>query len=136
MLRIYFFIISVTFAASATADTSNLTLQGTWTVIAGEHGGQPMDAMNGGSMVVKENRFRIDTSSGNVLEGDLSLDNTTTPNQMVMLHDSGVKWRAIYQVTGNSFRMNYIDAKGPDPLPSGFRTSTDTEATVVVLQKN
>lgn len=110
-------------------------LQGTWTVIAGEHGGKPMDAMNGGTLRIDGERFRIDTSSGNVLEGGVTLDSSQQPAVMVMEHDSGLHWEAIYELDGDTFRMNYIDATGPDPLPEAFRTSDETEATIVVLER-
>ncbi|MEM8768842.1 MAG: TIGR03067 domain-containing protein [Pseudomonadota bacterium] len=119
-------------AASVQADAA---LQGAWVVIAGEHGGQPMDAMNGGTMKIEGDRFRIDTSSGNLLQGQLSLNADVTPAVMEMRHDDGLHWQAIYEVDADTFRMNYIDADGPDPLPAAFRTTDETEATVVVLKR-
>ncbi len=124
----------VPLALNATDGSSN-ALQGTWTVIAGEHGGRPMDAMNGGTMKIEGDRFRIDTSAGNLLVGELILDETRAPAVMVMQHDNGLRWDAIYEVEGDDFRMNYIDTSGPDPLPEIFRTSEETEATVVVLKR-
>lgn len=110
-------------------------LEGSWTVIAGEHGGMPMDAMNGGTLRVEGDRFRIDTSAGNVLEGDITFDRDQEPAVMTMKHDSGLRWQAIYALDEGGFRMNYVDLDGPDPLPDGFRTSEETEATVVVLER-
>lgn len=119
-------------AAGVRADGA---LQGTWTVIAGEHGGLPMDSMIGGTLEIADDRFCIDTSAGNRLQGRLILDGAATPAVMVMEHDSGLRWEAIYEVDDDGLRMNYIDASGPDPLPEKFRTSDETEATVVVLKR-
>ncbi|MEM7098579.1 MAG: TIGR03067 domain-containing protein [Pseudomonadota bacterium] len=140
MNRQYFYFLVfllLTIPLTAKADSvADPDLQGTWRVIAGEHGGQPMDAMNGGTMTIKGDRFRIDTSSGNVLEGQLILNRTVSPATMVMLHDNEVEWHAIYEVKTDDFRLNYIDAKGPDPMPETFRTTPDTEATVVILKRH
>jgi uncharacterized protein (TIGR03067 family) len=136
LIKIAVIVLLLSIVFSAQAQETDAALQGSWTVIAGEHGGRPMDSMNGGIMEVKGDRFRISTSSGTLLEGQLILDSSKTPALMVMQHDSGMRWEAIYEVSGNDFRMNYIDAAGPDPLPEVFRTSEETEASVVVLTRS
>ena len=83
-------------------------LQGRWVVTGGEHNGKPMDALNGGVMTVTGSAFEIRTASGNMLKGTLRLDAAKKPSHMDMLHADGVQWEAIYEVTGDTLRLNYV----------------------------
>lgn len=116
-------------------EATDPALQGSWTVIGAQHGGKPMDGMNGGTMTVTGDRFEIHTAAGNLLKGRLQVDTKAQPATMAMLHDSGLRWQAIYEAKGEDFKLNYIDAAGPDKLPAEFRTSPDTEATLVILKR-
>lgn len=111
-------------------------LQGTWTVIGAQHGGKPMDGLSGGTMTVTGDRFEIHTASGNLLKGSLQIDTKAKPATMGLLHDSGLRWQAIYEAKGDDFKLNYIDAAGRDKLPTEFRTSPDTKATLVILKRS
>lgn len=119
----------------AFAQTTDPAMQGSWTVIGAQHGGKPMDGLTGGTMTVTADRFEIHTASGNLLKGRLQIDTKAKPASMAMLHDSGLRWQAIYEAKGNDFKLNYIDAAGRDKLPTEFRTTPDTEATVVIMKR-
>jgi uncharacterized protein (TIGR03067 family) len=110
-------------------------LQGSWSVIGAQHGGKPMDGLTGGTMTVTGDRFEIHTASGNLLKGRLQVDLMAKPATAAMLHDSGLRWQAIYEAKGDDFKLNYVDAAGRDKLPTEFRTSSDTEATLVILKR-
>jgi uncharacterized protein (TIGR03067 family) len=110
-------------------------LQGRWVVTAGEHNGKPMDSIVGGVMTVAGNGFEIRTASGNVLKGTLRLDTSRRPLHMDMIHADGVEWEAIYEVTGNRLRLNYVEKGGKDPRPTAFTTSATTEESIVVLRR-
>jgi uncharacterized protein (TIGR03067 family) len=116
-------------------DATDSALQGNWTVIGAQHGGKPMDGLTGGMMMVEGDRFEIHTASGNTLKGRLQVDKKAKPTGMGLVHDSGLRWDAIYEVSGDDFKINYVDAGGRDKRPTAFRTSSDTEATLVILKR-
>ncbi len=116
-------------------EATDPALQGSWSVIGAQHGGKPMDGLSGGTMTVVGDKFEIQTASGNLLKGRLQIDTKAKPAAMAMLHDSGLRWQAIYEAKGDDFKLNYIDAAGRDKLPTEFRTTSDTEATLVILKR-
>ena len=110
-------------------------LQGKWTVIGAQHGGKPMDGLTGGVMTVTNDRFEIRTASGSTLKGALQINTSTKPAMMGLLHDSGLRWEAIYEVDGDDFKLNYVDTGGVDKRPTAFKTSAATEETLVILKR-
>jgi uncharacterized protein (TIGR03067 family) len=120
------------FAQEATALQS---VQGRWVVTEAEHNGKPIDGLNGGVMTVTGDAFEIRTASGNVLTGTLRVNAETRPLQMDLVHADGVRWEAVYEVVGDVFKLNYVDASLDDPRPSGFTTSPTTEESLVVLER-
>lgn len=110
-------------------------LQGRWVVTAGEHNGKPMDAIKNGVMTVSGDGFEIRTASGNVLTGTLRVDPSKTPWRMDLTHADGTRWKAIYEVQGDTFRLNYVEMPGRDPRPSAFTTSEKTEESIVSLRR-
>ena len=110
-------------------------LQGRWTVTAGEHNAKPLDAIKGGIMTITGDAFEVRTASGNLLKGTLRVDASKTPLQMDLLHADGEQWQAIYEVSGDAFRLNYVEAGGKDPRPAAFTTSDKTEETIVTMRR-
>ena len=110
-------------------------LQGRWVVTGAEHNGKPMTTLNGGVMTVKGTAFEIRTSSGNMLKGTLRLDTSKKPFHMNLVHADGVEWEAIYDVTGDAFRLNYVVKGEKDPRPAAFATSEKTEESLIVLRR-
>ena len=108
-------------------------LQGRWVVLGGEHDGKPMDGIKGGIIVIAGTTFEIRTASGNMLKGTLRLDASKQPAQMDLVHADGKVWEAIYEVTGDKARLNYVEAGGADRRPEDFTTSDKTEASIVLL---
>ena len=123
------------FALLLSAQTSDPALQGKWTVIGAQHGGKPMDGLTGGVMTVANDRFEIRTASGSTLKGALQVNTSVKPYVMGFLHDSGMRWDAIYEVDGEDFKLNYVDTGGKDPRPTAFKTSAATEETLVILKR-
>ena len=122
-------------ACAVYAQDAAAPLQGRWVVVDGEHNGKPMKTLNGGVMTVNGDAFEIRTASGNVLKGTLRLDATKKPLQMDMVHADGTVWEAIYETTGDTFRLNYVRKGDKDPRPATFRTSDKTEESLIVLQR-
>jgi uncharacterized protein (TIGR03067 family) len=110
-------------------------LQGRWVVTGAEHEGRPMPGLNGGVMTVTRDAFEIRTASGNVLRGTLKVNATRKPAEFDFLHADGARWEAIYEVTGDQFRLNYVEAGGKDVRPKDFTTSAQTEASVITLRR-
>lgn len=122
-------------ASAQTPDAALTALQGRWVVAAGEHNGKPMDAIKNGVMTVTGNGFEIRTASGNVLKGTLRIDPSQTPLHMDLTHADGTRWEAIFDVQGDSFRLNYVEVPGKDPRPTTFNTSEKTEESLVWLRR-
>jgi len=110
-------------------------LQGRWIVTSAEHNGKPLDAIKGGVMTVAGEAFEVRTASGNVLKGTLRPDSSKSPAHLDMLHADGEKWEAIYEVTGDTFRITYVEAGGKDPRPAMFTTSATTEESLVTMRR-
>lgn len=122
-------------AAEQAAGTALAALQGRWVVTAGEHNGKPMDAIRNGVMTVTGEAFEIRTASGNLLKGTLRVDASRTPWQMDLTHADGTRWEAVFEVQGDTFRLNYVEMPGKDPRPAGFTTSATTEESLVSLRR-
>lgn len=141
MRRVQCVLLAVLFLGSAawtgaqSASPALAALQGRWIVAAAEHNARPLDAIKGGVMTVTGDAFEIRTASGNMLKGTLKLDASKQPAQMDLVHADGAKWEGIYEVTGPSFRLNYVEAGGKDPRPSAFSTSEKTEESLITLQR-
>jgi uncharacterized protein (TIGR03067 family) len=110
-------------------------LQGRWVVTGAEHGAKPFDAITGGVMTVTGERFEIRTAAGTLLQGSLRLETSTVPYRMDLLHADGARWEAIYEVSADTFRLNYVDAELKERRPEMFVTSESTEATIVMLRR-
>ena len=54
---------------------------------------------------------------------------------MDMIHADGAVWEAVFETTGDTFRLNYVEKREKDPRPTGFKTSEKTEESLVVLQR-
>lgn len=111
-------------------------LQGRWVVTGAEHNAKPLDAIKGGVMTIKGDAFEIRTASGNMLKGTLRLDASKKPGHMDLLHAGGDRWEAVYEMTADGFRMNYVEAGGKDARPAAFTTSEKTEESLVVLRRD
>ena len=110
-------------------------LQGRWVVTAGEHNGEPMDALNGGVMAIDGAAFEIITVSGNVIAGTLEVEASMRPKHLDLLHADGTRWEAVFEVEGTVLRMNYVDASGVDPRPTVFKTLPTNEESLIVLNR-
>ncbi len=58
------FILCIRVAADDAAKKDFQRLQGTWTVVAAEKDGEPLDRIKGGKLIVKDVNFTINTASG------------------------------------------------------------------------
>lgn len=126
---------TVTGAAAQLPDAVLEPLQGRWVVTGGEHNAKPLDVVKGGVMTVTGNAFEVRTASGNILKGTLRLDASKQPAHIDFLHADGERWEGIYDVSGEGFRLNYVEAGGKDPRPTAFATSDKTEETVITMRR-
>ena len=110
-------------------------LQGRWLVTGGEHNAEAMDSLNGGVMTVDGTAFEIRTVSGNMLTGTLMADASMRPHHLDFLHADGTRWEAVFEITGATLRLNYVDASGIDPRPTGFKTLATNEESLIVLRR-
>jgi uncharacterized protein (TIGR03067 family) len=111
-------------------------LQGVWTVTAAEQRGRPFDAIKGGALTMAERSFVLKTAAGNEFTGEVRIHPSATPRQLDFVHaDDGPVWEAIYSVTEDVLRLNYVEGGGSDKRPTLFATSADTAGTVIVLRR-
>jgi uncharacterized protein (TIGR03067 family) len=136
-LSLICFALTLTTGAAGTAfgQAAAAPLQGRWVVVDGEHNGKPMKGLNGGVMTVTGSAFEIRTASGTMLTGTLKLDASKKPAQMDLIHADGTVWEAVYETTGDTFRLNYVAKGEKDPRPTTFKTSGKTEESLIVLQR-
>jgi uncharacterized protein (TIGR03067 family) len=129
------FVLLALAGASVVTQEASAPLQGRWVVVDAEHNGKPMSGLNGGVMTVTGSAFEIRTASGNVLKGTLKLDATKKPAHMDLVHADGAIWEAVYETSGDTFRLNYVEKGEKDPRPASFKTSEKTEESLIVLRR-
>lgn len=111
-------------------------LEGGWLVVAAEQRGKPFDVIRGGGLVIVDGTFALKTAAGNEFKGRLRIDATRSPKQLDFLHDKdGLVWEAIYSVTDDTFRLNYVEAGEGNRRPTLFATSADGAGTVIVMNR-
>lgn len=116
--------------------TALAMLQGTWTVVAAEQRGKPFDAIKGGQLTIAGATFQLQTAAGNEFSGTIRLNTAVTPRQIDFVHATGgTVWEAIYSVTDDLFRLNYIEANGVDARPTLFATSAETAGTIIAMAR-
>lgn len=110
-------------------------LQGAWTVTAGEQNGRPNDAIKSGTLTIADRAFTLRTAAGNEFTGELRINVAATPLQLDFIHANGAVWEGIYSVTGDAFRLNYVEAGARSARPKIFATSADTAGSIVVMRR-
>ena len=111
-------------------------LQGVWTVTAAEQRGRPLDVIKGGALTIAGHAFALKTAAGNQFTGDVRVNPAPAPRQLDFVHaNNGPVWEAIYTVSDDVLRLNYVEGGGSDKRPTLFATSADTAGTVIVLRK-
>lgn len=109
-------------------------LQGVWMVTAAEQGGRPFD-ITGGVLRIDGEAFALRTAIGNEFSGTLWLNAAASPKQLDFVHSDGAVWEGIYAVSGDVFRLNYVE-RGDAERPTVFATTADTFGTVIVMRKD
>lgn len=136
ILRTLFLTCLLTACATPQPTTSII---GSWVVMAAEHEGRSMDSVIGGTLILRGEEFQIRTAAGSELHGRFHVNATKFPHELDLNHvggmTEGTHWLAIYEISGDTLRLNYVDAKGKDSRPSQFTTSADTEASLMILRR-
>jgi uncharacterized protein (TIGR03067 family) len=135
VMKVVWLVVVSLWAFAAQAQDGPARLQGRWVVTGAEHNARPMTTLNGGVMTISGSAFEIRTASGNMLKGTLRLDASKSPLQIDMVHADGTEWEAIYEVTGDTLRLNYVAKGEKDPRPTAFTTSEKTEESLIVLRR-
>jgi uncharacterized protein (TIGR03067 family) len=118
------------------APAEEARLQGVWTVTAAEQRGRPFDVIKGGVLTIAERVFVLRTAAGNEFKGVLRLNPSASPKQLDFVHDNdGPVWEAIYSVSEDVLRLNYVEADGREKRPALFATSSDSPGTVIVMRR-
>jgi uncharacterized protein (TIGR03067 family) len=113
-------------------------LQGTWTVIAAEHEGQPLDRIKGNTLTISGGNFTIKTKTVE-LKGTYRLDPTRKPKTMDFLHEADFlrdkTWQAIYLLEGDDLKICYAEADSTKDRPTDFVTAEDSGLLLTVLKR-
>lgn len=133
-------VLAASMGAAITAQTPHADelrkIEGGWIVVAAEQRGRPFEVIRGGGLVIEGTAFSLKTAAGNEFKGQIRVDPTKSPKQLDFVHDKeGLVWEAIYTVSDEAFRLNYVEAGGADKRPTLFATSTDTAGTVIVMNR-
>jgi uncharacterized protein (TIGR03067 family) len=123
-------------AAEPTQDRK--ALQGTWTIVKAELGGQPMDAAVANSISLKIREGKYEVSVGGALDkGTYTLDSKSRPKGMTVTGtdgpNQGKTLPAIYEVHGDTLRICYDLSGGK--RPAEFKTSAGTQLFLVTYSR-
>jgi uncharacterized protein (TIGR03067 family) len=125
--------------AAEPADRPQEALQGTWTVIAAEQDGRPLDRIKGNALTVEGSRFLIKTK-GSDLKGTIDLHAGARPTAMDLTHTEGEvvgrTWYAIYSLERDVLKICYLDPNPDNTRPGGFETAQGSNALMVTLERD
>ena len=139
----YLLCICLTIAASLTAFAADppddaKAVQGSWTPVKAELGGQPMTDAVLKSISLKLENGKYDVSvGGNPDKGTYTLDSTSKPKSMTVTGtegpNNGKTFPAIYELKGDTLRICY-DLSGAK-RPTEFKTSAGTMLYLVTYHR-
>jgi len=110
-------------------------LQGRWTVTASEHLGTASSAITDGVMTVSGEAFEIRGTGSKMVKGTLSVDVRRRPWQIDLALDGGKRWVGIWELVGDTLKLNYVDAAGQYPRPTTFMTAENADGALVTFQR-
>src|SRR4051812_32351276 len=91
-------------------DKDRAALQGTWTVVAAEQDGQPLDRIKDNTLLIDGDKFTIETKRSD-LKGTIELHPGIMPRGMDLTHTEGAVegrvWYAIYSLDGDDLKICY-----------------------------
>jgi uncharacterized protein (TIGR03067 family) len=110
-------------------------LQGLWTVTASEHLGTASSAITDGVMTVSGEAFEIHGTGTKMVKGTLSVDVRRRPWQIDLALDGGKRWVGIWELVGDTLKLNYVDGAGQYPRPTTFMTAENADGALVTFQR-
>jgi uncharacterized protein (TIGR03067 family) len=139
--RLYILLIVAASLTTLTADDSAdvKALQGTWTPVKAELGGQPMPDVVLKTITLKLNKNEYDvTVTGEQPDhGTWTLDTSAKPKGMIITGvkgpNAGKSFPAIYEITTDTLRICY-DLSGAK-RPAEFKTSAGTKLYLVTYKR-
>ena len=132
------FALVVAAAAEARGAQDNMVLailQGRWTVTASEHLGTASSAITDGVMTVSGEAFEIRGTGGRALKGTIGVDVRRRPWQIDLTLEEGKRWIGIWELAGDTLRLNYVDGAGQYPRPTTFMPAENADGALVTFQR-
>ena len=124
--------------AGEAADKDRAALQGTWTVVAAEQDGQPLDRIKDNKLMISEDNFTIKTKTSE-LKGTMELHPDIMPKGMDLTHSEGAAtgriWYAIYSLAGDELKICYADPNPLNQRAGEFATKAGTNTLLVTLKR-
>jgi uncharacterized protein (TIGR03067 family) len=107
--------------------------QGTWTIVSGEHDGQPIpeEAIKSIKLVYAGDKFTLQHGDQKT-EGSFKLAPDKKPKAIDMDMDGGVV-KGIYQIDGDTLKLAH--GKAGDPRPKEFPKKEGSGLTVATLKR-
>ena len=134
------FIALSSFASFAADDSPDLkTLQGSWTPVKAELGGQPLpgDVLKKITLTLTNQNYEVTITGEQSDSGTWSIDTSTKPKGMTIVGakgpNAGKTFPCIYDIKGNTFRICY-DLSGAKQ-PTEFKTATGTKLYLVTYNR-
>jgi uncharacterized protein (TIGR03067 family) len=125
------------FAADDSADTK--TLQGSWTPVKAELGGQPMppDVLKKITLTLTNQNYEVTITGEQSDFGTWSIDTSSKPKGITIVGtkgpNAGKTFPCIYEIKGNTLRICY-DLSGAKQ-PTEFKTATGTKLYLVTYNR-
>jgi uncharacterized protein (TIGR03067 family) len=125
-------------AAKEAASDPLAPLQGTWEIVSVEKEGSqlPQDDIGGMTVMIAGSAYKL-INKDNVSKGTFTLDASKDPKQMDVHHQTengdAPTMPAIYEITGDNFRVCYNPEGGE--RPRSFSTKTDSPFLSVVYKR-
>jgi uncharacterized protein (TIGR03067 family) len=129
----------LTMGVNAKDKDNDETLQGTWTLIAGEANGEPLseEQLEGGKLVIDGNQYSVTLNDVGTVTGVQVVDTTLDPKTIDIVDASGPHegqtCLGIYEVEGDLFRVAF--ASPGKPRPANFAAACESGSWIHVWQR-
>lgn len=114
------------------ADPDVAALQGKWLVESFAYNGSPVEAMQGATREIKEEKYSLTPTGGDAINGTIKVDSTKKPKQ-IDLDVNGRTLKGIYEIQGEMLKLCY--RLNGDERPTEFESKPDSGAVLVLHRR-
>ena len=114
------------------ADPDVAALQGKWLVESFAYNGSPVEAMQGATREIKDDKYSLTPTAGEAINGTIKVDSTKKPKQ-IDLDVNGRTLKGIYEIQGEMLKLCY--RLNGDERPTEFDSKPDSGAVLVIHRR-